>query len=219
MKKTINSSEIILWALMLMPFIYLATIWDSLPETIATHFNGSGEADGWGSKETLIWGPLVMLALSYGVFLLIPSIDPKQKIGAMGKKFEAVKWIVVLLMVAVSILWMYSSLNGFSSINMLFVVFGIFFTLMGNFMPTIKHNYFVGIRTPWTLENETVWKKTHRMAGGWWLAGGIVIVLASLLLSNEWVLPVFITVTVVIALVPMVYSYLEYKKQASTASH
>lgn len=219
MKKTINFSEIILWALMLMPFIYLATIWDSLPETIATHFNGSGEADGWGSKETLIWGPLVMLALSYGVFWLIPSIDPKQKIGAMGKKFEAVKWIVVLLMVAVSILWIYSSQNGNSSINMLFVVFGIFFTLMGNFMPTIKHNYFVGIRTPWTLENETVWKKTHRMAGGWWLAGGIVIVLASLLLSNAWVLPVFITVTVIIALVPMVFSYLEFKKQSSAVSH
>ena len=220
MKKSINFSEVILWGIMLIPFIYLGTIWDSLPETVATHFNGKGEADDWGSKNTLIWIPTLLVFLTYGLMLVIPKIDPKKKLETMGKKYDQIKWIIVGLMVAISILIIYSAKNGEMgmSANLIFAVIGIFYVLLGNYFPVIKHNYFMGIRTPWTLENETIWKKTHRMAGGWWIVGGIVIVLASLLLRNEWALPIFVGITMLIALVPIIYSYLEFKKISNTAS-
>ena len=220
MKKSINFSEVSLWAIMLLPFVYLATIWNGLPETVPTHFNENGVADGWGSKSTLIWMPVALIFFTYLVMLVIPKIDPKKKLATMGKKYEQIKWIMVGLMVAISIMFIYSAKNGETgmSSNLLFAGMGIFYALIGNYFPAIKHNYFLGIRTPWTLENETVWKRTHRLAGGWWMVGGIIIVLSSLMLKSEFALPVFVTVTLVIALVPIVYSYLEFKKVSKSVS-
>ncbi len=221
MKKSINFSEVFLWVIMLIPFIYLATIWSGLPETVPIHFNGKGEADGWGSKNTLIWMPAALIFLTYGLLLVIPKIDPKKKLETMGKKYEQIKWIMVGLMVAISIMIIYSAKNGEIGLNanLLFAGIGIFYALIGNYFPAIKHNYFLGIRTPWTLENETVWKRTHRLAGGWWMVGGIVIVLSSLMFSNEVALPIFVVITLVIALVPIIYSYFEFKKVSNTVSN
>ena len=214
MKSSIITSRLFVWLLMLLPFIYLAGIWESLPDTVPTHFNAQGEPDGWGSKATLIWLPMVLIFPTYILLELVPMIDPKNKLGAMGKKYEHLKMIVLALLSALSVVIIYSARQGQLGMNpgFLFALFGLFFALIGNYFPAIRHNYFVGIRTPWTLESETVWKRTHRMAGHWWVVGGILIVIASLLLDKQWVFPVFISITLVITLVPIVYSYLEFKK-------
>ena len=77
---------------------------------------------------------------------------------------------------------------------------------------TIKPNYFLGIRTPWTLENETVWKETHRMAGKMWFVGGLIVVFASLILEEQLNLIVFLIIVGIITLIPIIYSYLLFKK-------
>ena len=70
----------------LLPFIYLAFIWNSLPEKVPMHWNGAGEIDGYGDKKELLSMIFMVVGISYFVFLIIPSIDPKQKLLNMGNK-------------------------------------------------------------------------------------------------------------------------------------
>ena len=99
--------------------------------------------------------------------------------------------------------------NGYGS--KLFGAFGLLFILIGNVMGRFKHNYFVGIRTPWTLANEEVWRKTHRVAAPIWVLGGIINILLAFTETNFkgiW----FVAIVAVISIVPIVYSYIVYQQ-------
>jgi uncharacterized membrane protein len=86
------------------------------------------------------------------------------------------------------------------------------FLVLGNYFKVIQPNYFIGIRTPWTLENNEVWKVTHVFAGKLWVVGGLVIVLGGLIFENHSFSIAFIPLVVVLAIVPMVYSYIKFKE-------
>jgi uncharacterized membrane protein len=96
--------------------------------------------------------------------------------------------------------------------NYIVLIIGLLFVFLGNYFKTIKPNYFIGIKTPWTLENETVWKETHSLAGKMWFVGGLIIVFSSLILSKEANFTLFTVITVIIALVPVIYSYIFFKQ-------
>lgn len=197
----------------LMPFIYLAYIWNSLPETIPVHWNLNGDIDNWGKKSTLIIMTFMSSGLTYCIFLLAPLIDPKKKIQAMGNKYHNLKFLMVLLMSVLSVFIIYSTKEqSITNSNVMFICVGLLYIILGNYMKTIKANYFIGIKTPWTLENEFVWKKTHSLAGKLWLLGGISIIASSLITNKEINHTIFLSITTIIALVPVIYSYIEYKK-------
>jgi uncharacterized membrane protein len=99
---------------------------------------------------------------------------------------------------------------------MILVLVGILFVFMGNYFKVIKPNYFIGIKTPWTLENEEVWKLTHLLAGKMWVIGGIAIVIGSLIVPEDINFYIFMSITAVISFVPIVYSYFIYKKLKNT---
>ncbi|MBU3821205.1 SdpI family protein [Flavobacteriaceae bacterium XHP0103] len=205
--------EIPLLLVVLIPFLYLAFIWNSLPETIPTHWNIKGEIDGWGKKSILIWVTFLLPVLTYIILTAIPFLDPKKKIESMGNKFYDLKFLLVLFMSALSIFIIYiTKKQSMTNMNFLFAGLGILYILMGNYMKTIKANYFIGIRTPWTLENESVWKSTHILAGKLWFAGGFIVILSSLLTSKEFNGYFFLSITILLALIPVVYSYAAYKK-------
>ncbi|WP_397362017.1 SdpI family protein [Olleya sp. R77988] len=205
--------EFPLWIIILLPFIYLAYIWNGLPETVPTHWNASGEIDGYSSKSMLILIPILLPLLVYVILTLAPKIDPKKKIDNKGKKYSNIKLLLTLFMSALSLFILYSSKSQtVTNPNIIFLLIGLLFTILGNFMKTFKPNYFIGIRTPWTLENETVWKKTHELGGKIWFVGGLLIVCLSLILSKQTNATVFILTTTIMALVPIIYSYLEFKK-------
>ena len=199
--------------MVLLPFLYLIFIWNDLPETVPTHWNGLGEIDGYSNKTALIWIPFIFPLLIYILLTIVPKIDPKNKINAMGKKYDQLKFILILFMTALALFILYSS-NSQSATNpnILFVLLGMLFAILGNYMKTLKPNYFIGIKTPWTLENETVWKKTHILGGKVWLIGGLAIVFFSMVLSNSINLIFFISTTLLLAIIPIIYSYLEFKK-------
>lgn len=205
--------EIPLLIIVLLPFVYLGYIWDLLPETVPTHWNWKGEIDAWGKKNSLILITFLLPGLTYIIFSLVPLIDPKKKIQSMGNKFYNLKFLLVLFMSALAVFIIYS-VKAQSIANTIFIILaiGLLYMLLGNYMKTIKANYFIGIRTPWTLENETVWKNTHKLAGKLWLIGGLAIVISSLTTDNDFNGIFFITITILITLIPFVYSYLEYKK-------
>ena len=199
--------------LMALPFIYLAYIWNTLPETVPTHWNASGEIDGYGSKNTLLIIPFMLPVLVYIIMTIAPKIDPKNKIAIMGKKYEQLKFFLVLFMSVLALFIIYSSkTQSFSSPNIIYILLGLLFAGLGNFMKTVKPNYFIGIKTPWTLENETVWKKTHLLGGKIWFVGGLLIVCMSLIFTAQTAATLFVIIAVLITIIPLVHSYIEFKK-------
>ncbi|MGB5227255.1 MAG: SdpI family protein [Eudoraea sp.] len=210
--------ELPLIAIVLIPFIYLAYIWNQLPEKVPMHWNIKGEIDRYGDKIELIIIPILLPLLIYIIFLVIPKIDPKNKLQNMGNKYQNIKTLLTLFMSILALFIIYSIKNrSFTNPNYILLSMGVLYTILGNYFKTIKPNYFIGIRTPWTLENDTVWQETHLLAGKIWFIGGLMVVFSSLILNGQSNLTVFIIITMVIVLIPIIYSYLKFKKIKKTA--
>lgn len=184
-----------------------------LPEQVPSHWNLAGQVDGYsGALTGAFLLPLITLGV-YILFWIIPRIDPqKANYLKMGRVF----WIVSTTLVAfLSLMYWGTIAVALGYLETLprwyFSGIGIIFILLGNYFGKIKFNYTFGIRTPWTLANEEVWAKTHRFAGPIWIVGGILMALAGVL-PAAWTEPLFGIVIVLIAVVPMAYSYLVYRK-------
>lgn len=213
--------ELSLLALIAIPYVYLASIWNHLPETVPTHFNLQGEADDWHSKTFLIYVPGAILVFMYLLFLVLPKIDPKRKIEQMGeKKYFNFRFIIFLFLALLNIYILNKTQAGkLENPNFLLGLIGGLFAAMGNYFQALRPNYFIGIRTPWTLESENVWKKTHRLGGRLWMGGGILIVLFSFFITdNLTFVIVFGTVTAIMTIVPLVFSYTEFQKERKTVN-
>ena len=208
--------EIPVLLVVILPFLYLGFIWSSLPERVPIHWNSEGQINGWGSKSTLLLLPLLLPLLTYLLFSLTPLIDPKKKLDSMGNKFYQLKLSIVLLMSVVALFILYSTKNqSFFNPNFVLMLIGLLFAVFGNYFPSLKPNYFIGIKTPWTLENETVWKKTHQLAGKLWFPGGLVIIILAFIIENPKLMHIiFLTITGIIAIFPIVYSYIIFKKNS-----
>jgi uncharacterized membrane protein len=205
--------EIPLLTIVALPFVYLFSIWNKLGDKVPLHWNINGEVDGYGSKTELLLIPFLLPVLIYVIFLIVPLIDPKGQIKKMGKKYDSLRFILVLGMSALAIFIIYSSkTNELTNPNMIVLGIGVLFLILGNYFKTLKANYFIGIRTPWTLESEEVWKETHSLAGKFWFVGGLLIIIFSLILNHNTNIIAFFTVTIVITLIPVIYSYISFKK-------
>ncbi len=206
--------EIPLLCMVIAPFLYLGYLYADLPDTVPTHWNIDGEIDGWGSKSTLWIIPFATSFLGYVLMSIVPKIDPKGQIKQMGAKFYQLKFITVLFLTALGLYILYATQQqSMSSPKIIFILMGVFFAALGNYLPSVKPNYFIGLRTPWTLENATVWKKTHRLAGKLWMLGGLLIIVSSLLLAQPQNLIVFFVILGIITIIPLVYSYIWYKQE------
>ena len=197
----------------LLPFIYLAYLWNSLPQKVPIHWNYKGEIDDWGTKYSLIGLVFLLPVLTYVLMLAIPKIDPKKRIELMGGKYYQIKFVLVVFMSVLALFIIHSSENQtLSSPSIVFVLIGLLFMALGNYFKVIKQNYFLGIKTPWTLESEEVWKLTHILAGKLWIIGGLLIVILSLIIPENINFYFFISITAIISIVPIVYSYFIFKK-------
>lgn len=204
--------ELPIIGIVLTPFVYLAIIWDSLPQRVPIHWNYKGEIDNWGDKFSLILMLLLLPVLMYVLMTFIPRIDPKNRISLMGGKFYQLKFFLVLFMSLVALLIVYATKErSVNNPNLVFALLGVLLIIFGNYFKVIQPNYFIGIRTPWTLENNEVWKATHVFAGKIWVIGGFVLVLGGLLLNNVFG-KVLVFIIVVLALIPVVYSFIKFKQ-------
>jgi uncharacterized membrane protein len=199
--------------MILLPFLYLGYIWNSLPARVPTHWNAAGKINGWGDKSSL----LIAVGIPVFVYIILLGtrrFDPKGKLQNMGSKFDQLKFWMVLIMTFLSMCILYSSkTQSMTSPNFIPIMVGVLFTILGNYMPSMKPNYFIGIRTPWTLENETVWKKTHALAGKFWFAGGLIIIASGLILNGKWVSVSVLSVSLIICVVPITYSFFAFRKE------
>jgi len=209
----INKGKVILTTLVtLVPIIIGLILWNKLPQQIPTHWNAAGEIDGWSSKAFAVFGLPCILAGLHLLCLLVSSADPKKKNYA-EQLWGIVFWIcpvISLLMMGI----MYASALGMElkveKIMMLLV--GVMFVIIGNYLPKCKQNYTMGIKIPWTLNDEENWNYTHRLGGKIWVGTGLVSLLSVLLPSTAMVV-VFVAVMLVATLVPLICSYLFYRKK------
>ncbi|MFN0201199.1 MAG: SdpI family protein [Bacteroidia bacterium] len=214
--KNIKAKEGIIFLIALVPLAYLAFVWAELPEVVPVHYNIEGKVDRMGSKLGLAF-PIVLL--SFGVYALlkfIPLLDPRQKSEFLeNDKFINFRFLLQICMSLLAMGILYQTLNvefQFITTFIPVLLFGLF-AILGNFMTTVRSNYFIGIRTPWTLENETVWKKTHDLGGKLWLYGGIIGMLLSLILPSNLSAFFMIALLCIMSIIPIVYSYFIYRKE------
>ncbi len=210
--------ELVLWSLIMLPYVYLATIWSELPSKVPIHFNLEGQANNWSSKTTLLFLPGALGISIYILMLIIPALDPKKKIQQMGDKFYSLRFMLTLFISLLATYLLYiSKVGSEKNPNMLVALIGALFAMMGNYFQTLRPNYFIGIRTPWTLESEHVWKKTHQLGGRVWLAGGILIVALSFIITTNFALAfTFVVLFSTMVIIPVVFSYSEFQREKNT---
>jgi uncharacterized membrane protein len=201
--------------ILLMAVSFGLSIWayPQLPNQVPTHWNFSGEVDGYSSKLfAVLFSPFLILFL-YVLLLGVPKIDPLKE---NYKKFEGTHRII-LYSILTFLVFVHTDiiLNGLGyrvSMDWLGSAgIGVLFMILGNYMPRVKANYFVGIRTPWTLASELVWAQTHRFGGKVFFLGGLVLIASSLLPDFAHPYSMGVSLFFIIVL-PIVYSYFAYKK-------
>jgi uncharacterized membrane protein len=164
-------------------FIVAGVEYGRLPARIATHWNAAGQVNGYMDK---LWGtffmPSVMLLL-LAVFLVVPKIDPKaEAIAKFKTTYEVFCAIMIGILFYIYALTLYINLGHAADFSRLMVppLATLSFTI-GWLVGRAEPNMSIGIRTPWTLASDSVWRRTHAAAGRWYYAGGILT-----LLGFEW---------------------------------
>lgn len=213
-----NLSKIItVLALIIIPFVYAAYLYPNLPDTIPTHFNMYGEADGWGSRESIYLLPIILGGVSLFVFLLLSNIkklDPKRYANADDELFRKFALYIVVFMSCLTLVILYGTVHRNLPMNQLILgLLGLGFTGLGIYMPKLKQNYFAGFRLPWTLESESNWNYTHQIAGKYWTIGGVLQVLAAIFIKGKMLFILFMSLMAIIVIIPILYSYLFFRKE------
>lgn len=218
-----NITELIfLLAILLVPVIYLAAVYPSLPAIVPTHFDIQGRPDNYSAKKTLCFVVLLVSGLGAAIYLLLrnlPAIDPKRNAKRSAGSFARIALAIAVFLSAINIILIYSALQGsFHFDSLFFSLLGLFFAYVGNLMHSIKPNYFVGIRVPWTLENEDNWRATHQLGSKIFFAGGILIAITGLLFPfRVSIIIMFVTIGLMV-LIPVIYSFRYFKRHTPKKS-
>ena len=207
----------IVWLFIIAPAVYLAVVWNTLPETIAMHFNLKGDIDRYGSKNELTTMIFILIAVNAVVYLLLPQvyrIDPKRyAVENKGRLFR-IAFAVAVFTSSVLCLVIYSSIHGNIKFSMRFILAGVglMLAVVGNYIYNIKPNYFAGIRLPWTLNDDENWKRTHLLGGKLLFGGGLMIAVICLFAPFTFSMITLFGVLSVVILITCIYSYRLYKK-------
>jgi uncharacterized membrane protein len=190
-----------------------------LPERLPTHWNLAGEADAFGTAwPHAIVPPLVGLSC-WAMVLLFPLVDPlRRNYARFPGTLKLVRWLLPLMSVAVHLAVTLAGLGlPLDHGATVRAIVAAFFVVLGNSMGKLRHNWFVGIRTPWTLASEEVWTRTHRLAAPIWVAGGLVQ-LAGAFVPGAVGETLFAASLAAMVLVPIAYSYLLFRRLSPSGS-
>ena len=210
---SVRKSEIVILGIALLSFVIGAYYYPQMPEQMASHWNARGQVDGYLSK---FWGLFLMPVTLVGLallFMAIPRIDPlRENIEKFRKYYDGFVILFMLFMVVVyvqTLLWNIGiriSLNAF-----LPIAAGIMFIGAGILVENARRNWFIGIRTPWTLSSDRVWDKTHRMGGKLFKIAGVIAIVG--IFFHSYVVYFVLVPVLLVAVYTVVYSYLEYKRE------
>lgn len=195
----------------LLPTLFGLIIWKELPDTMTIHWGADGHADGLGAKFFVVFGLPVMLLITHLFCLLFTALDQKQK-EQNKKALRIIFWIIPVVSLLESGM-VYATAFGkvFDFALLIPALLGILFVFIGNYLPKIRQNRTLGIKVPWTLNNEENWNKTHRLGGKVWVISGLIMLL-SIFLPQTAMIPIAAGAIITVAVVPTVYSYCMYQK-------
>jgi len=211
-------TTIIVLVLVLAATIAGLSLWNRLPDQMASHWNVNDQVDGYMSK---FWGVFLLPLFTLGMFLLflvIPNIDPlKANIAQFREAFNLFIALIVGFMVYVHTLTLLWNL-GYTNLGVgkaMMPALGVLFIFVGYMLRKAKRNFFIGIRTPWTLSSDRVWDETHRIGAMLFTLSGILALLGSFFGG---------TIGFVMLMVPLlgstlflvVYSYVLYRRETNT---
>lgn len=204
--KTINK------ILIVMQFALSAVFFQDLPKKLPTHWNIQGHADSFVDKSFAVWMMPGLTVLILILFHYLPNWDPyKKNYKKFKKEWEIIKTLLVTFFAYFHFVTIYISLNPQKSIlPFLFAGLGVLFVSLGNYLSKIRQNWFLGIRTPWTLSDEDNWNKTHRYASWTFVLAGTVTLFLGIfgIFSPEIIFVIIMTA----AILPILYSFLLFKK-------
>ncbi len=186
-----------------------------LPERVATHWGMNGQPDDWSSPAFaafLMPGLMAFLSL---LFAVLPSIDPlKKNYEFHGSVYFLLVNVIVAFTGVVHVIVLGAALGWPISISRAIpALIGVLFVFIGNLLPRIRPNWFMGIRTPWTLSSEQVWRKTHRVGGYAFTLAGLAFIVISFLGRGPAGTRLMLWLVFPIVLWPVLYSYLEWRKE------
>jgi uncharacterized membrane protein len=197
--------------------MFVLSIWlyPDLPEQVATHWNAAGVADGFSDR---LWAVALLPIVSLGIlalFALLPRIDPLRSnilkfmpyYDGMVIIFSSFMLYIHVITLALNLGWSFSILAAMSP------AFAALFYYIGIMLGKTKRNWFVGIRTPWTLSSDRVWDKTHRLGGRLFRAAGVIALFG--VLFTDYAILLMIGPVMLAAAYSVIYSYLEYQKEGS----
>ncbi|MEM1087643.1 MAG: SdpI family protein [Pseudomonadota bacterium] len=203
-------------------------VWISLPadQQIPVHWNAAGEPDRWGTRSEAMISHYIVIGVSIFTAVLLafmPKIDPRKANLEKSSKVYGISWIatmVLLACISVGTGWLkVSSVNPDQSIEasaipfVRFVIAGtaLLFLILGNYLPKTRPNWFLGIRTPWTLSSNQAWEKTHRLGGRLFMVVGVIGFVSAFLLSGLALALVVPILAVSSALTSAIYSYFAWR--------
>ncbi|TAH67590.1 MAG: SdpI family protein [Methanosarcina mazei] len=199
--------------LVLLSFILSIYFYPHVPDQMATHWDSQGEVNGYMSK---FWGSFFMPLLITGLvilFLVIPKIDPrKENIEMFRKHYEGFRLVLIIFLVLVHLhILLWNTGTQISPNAVIPLGIGLLFYYAGVLTENAEQNWFIGIRTPWTLSSENVWKRTNCLGGKLFRIAGITAF--SGVFFPEYAIYFILVPAVIVVVITVVYSYLEYKKE------
>jgi uncharacterized membrane protein len=190
-------------------------VYPRLPETIAVHWDLDGNPNGWMPRPIGAFFAPVFLLVLWGLLRLAPRIDPREEnYRRFGDAYDTIVASALILVLATHAIMLAIALGHHVPVGRIVpALVGALFVVIGNVMPRTRSNWWVGIRTPWTLSSDRVWTRTHRLAGFSMTAAGVVMLVASLTLPAVLRAPVVIGAAAAALIAPAVYSYLTWRRE------
>ena len=218
MNKSAKIIQLVLIILIsLLPVLYLALKWQEIPAIVPMHFNSAFEPDSFGDKSSLFYSILGLSCLSVFMYLLltnISKIDPKRYGYVKSTVFSILGTGLSLFLTALNFVIIATCISQHTAMKQALIpLLGLLFVFLGVVMPSLKPNYFAGIRLPWTLSSNYNWHQTHKLAGWAWAISGILMVILSLLLPLSVGVYVLMSFMPILVGVPVVYSFLLFRKE------
>ncbi|MCY8489268.1 SdpI family protein [Bacillus atrophaeus] len=208
MKKYLFSVVIIVLTVLTWVFTY-----SSLPNDLVTHWGINGDADDYSSKFNAMMTFIGIMIIQYILMVIIPKIDPKNNYKTFMRPYMAIFNTMFAVLFIINLITILTGLGYDLPIPYLgSFVLGAIFMVFGNFIQKVKPNFFLGIRTPWTLSNERVWKDTHRVSSKLFVLAGAIIMLTAFFPSTYKETIIF-TAAIGCIILSIVSSYFIYQRQ------
>jgi len=200
-------------AVLILTITLTLAMYPAVPDRVVSHWNAAGQADGHMSK---FWGLFLIPIILTGfvaLFAVLPRIDPyKMNYEKFRDWYEGFILLFVLFMLAIQIQIILWSTGYQVSPNLTFpVLTGMLFIYLGFLLGHVEQNWFVGIRTPWTLSSASVWKKTHALGGKLFRIAGVISCAG--IFAGPYALWFIIIPVLTVAVYTVVYSYTEFQKE------